>query len=1120
MKKNPLMEIKAQVFVPKRSLWIVGLCTALFVGETATLSASPSDIQKITLQVSNVTLKEAIEAIKKQSDYLFFIDTKEIDLNNQISINLHNKSVEEILSAISKKQGVHYLIEGNRITLTSAPSQRSSVKSVDETKQISGTIKDATGFGVPGATIMVKGKHLGTTTDLDGRYTLNVPENATIVISYIGYEAQELKVGNKTIINILLKENSELLSELVVTALGIKREEKALGYSVQKIKGDELTSVKAIDVATSLTGKIAGLNIKNSSEFNESPSISLRGESPLLVVDGVPFGNMSLSDIAADDIASIDVLKGATASALYGARGGSGAIMVSTKRGQIDGLSVQVNSSTMFNAGYLVLPEVQHGYSTGQSGKYTATDYVWGDKMDIGRTAVQYDPYTYEWKEMPLVSKGKDNFKNFLETGFITNNNVSVTQKGKYGSFRTSLSHVYNKGQYPNQRLNKITYSLAGDMKWKGFTFEGGATYNKRFYPNNQGSGYGGGGYIYNLLVWTGTDYDVRDYKNYWRKEDQEQNWMNDVWYDNPYYLAEEVTQSNDYDKVNTFLSAKYDIQPWLTFSLRSGADAYMSRTKTKNAVNARGGWHKNGYFGVSRSTGFSINNDALLMANHKSGDFAFDGFVGGTLYYYFDDGLSSNTRNGLSIPGYYSLKASVDPASTSSSYKSKQVNSVYGKASASWKSTIFVDVTGRNDWSSTLPKETRSYFYPSVSSSVVLSQFVPMPQWVNFWKVRGSWTVTKNDLSVYDTNKAYSIGTNVWDGLNTASYPTSMRSSTLEPTSSRSYEVGTVFNLLDNRLRVDVAYYNKLKYNLTRNATISAASGYTSTLINYDEEQMRKGLEVTLSGEIIKNKNFEWSSTFNWSLDRYYYAQVDDVYSTQKPWVAAGERWDWYGIYDWERDPQGNIIHENGYPIQSQYQSVMGHEYPDWIWGLSNTFRYKDFTLNISMDGRVGGMAFSRTDQAMWNSGVHPDSDNEWRYDEVVNGKKSYIGNGVKVVSGSVAYDTYGNITEDSRVFAPNDKSVSYESYTRTYHPWSGGTVYQNVHKATFFKIRDLSLSYNLPKSVCNAVKLKGASVSVVAQNLLIWMKEFEYADPDVDSDDLNSPSMRYVGFNVKMDF
>ena len=303
---------------------------------------------------------------------------------------------------------------------------------------VSGTIVDTAGEPIIGANIKLKGAQgTGTITDVEGNFKLEVPTNGVLIVSFIGYQQQEVAVNGKTMLKIKMAEDAEMIDEVVVTALGIKREEKALGYAVQKVGGSKLSTVKPVNIATSLTGKVAGLNVTNSTEFNTAPTLKLRGETPLLVVDGVPYSNISLNDIAADDIESVDVLKGATASALYGARGGSGAIMVTTKKGSQEGLNISVNSSTMFNAGYLVLPEVQHGYSTGQGGKYTAADFVWGDKLDIGRTAVQYDPYTYEWKEMPLVSKGKDNFKNFLETGFITNNNISISQTGKYGSFRS-----------------------------------------------------------------------------------------------------------------------------------------------------------------------------------------------------------------------------------------------------------------------------------------------------------------------------------------------------------------------------------------------------------------------------------------------------------------------------------------------------------------------------------------------------------------------------------------------------------------------------------------------------------------------------------------------------------
>lgn len=481
-------------------------------------SDSYSQSATLTLNVNNKTVQEVLDEIEKQSEFRFFYNNKQVNTNRVVSIQSKKKDVFNILEQLFNGTDISYKVLDKSIILSPKEMLISAVAQ-QSIKTISGTITDSNGEPIIGANVLEKGSTNGTITDINGKFSLSVPDKSTLIISYIGYVSKAIIVGNQTVFNIQLTEDTQNLNEVVVTALGIKREEKALGYAVQKVKGDNLTIVKSVDVGTAITGKIAGLNVQNSSEFNEAPSIQLRGETPLLVVDGVPYGNITLRDIASDDIESIDVLKGATASALYGSRGGSGAIMVTTKRGKEEGLNVSINSNTMFDAGFLRLPEVQTSYSTGMNGKYNSEDFVWGDKMDIGRTATQWDPIGMEWKDMPLISKGKNNFKNFLEQSIVTNNNISVVQKGKYGSVRTSLTHIYNKGQYPNTKLNKLTYTVSGDMKWKDFTFEGGLTYNKRFYPNNEGTGYGTGGYIYSMLVWTGTDLDIRDYKNYWQKK-------------------------------------------------------------------------------------------------------------------------------------------------------------------------------------------------------------------------------------------------------------------------------------------------------------------------------------------------------------------------------------------------------------------------------------------------------------------------------------------------------------------------------------------------------------------------------------------------------------------------
>ena len=1085
------------------------------------LSANANTIHSqnvtITLKQGKISLEKMMNQIEKQTEYLFVYSNAEINVNDIVTISGKTYNINDLLNVL-RAHGLSCSLENNYITLHKGENKQSAQQTQ---KKIKGVVKDSKGEPIIGVNVSVKGNtRIGTITNMDGEFELSVPSNAVLSVSYIGYQSQDVNVANKTVFNIILNEDTEVLNEVVVTALGIKREEKALGYAVQKMEGAKLATVKTVDVGTSLTGKIAGLNVQNSTEFSNAPALLLRGETPLLVIDGVPYGNMTLSDVPVDDIESIDVLKGATAAALYGERGGVGVVMITTKKSKEDGLHVSVNSSTMFHAGYLKLPQVQSGYSAGEGGHYNHNDFVWGDKLDIGREAEQWNPYTHKFEMMPLLSRGRNNFKNFLETSIVTNNNINISQKGKYGSVRASLSHVYNKGQYPNTKLHKITYAVSGEMKWKKFSLDGGISFNKRFYPQNFGTGYGPGGYLYNLLVWTGPEYDVRQYKDYWVKKDEQQNWMYSGWYDNPYFVANEVRRSSDYTITNGYANAGYEITPWLKASLRSGIDIYSERKTWRNPKSANSGWDKNGYFEIERNAGFSMNHDLMLAAEHKFGDFNLEGMLGGTIYYYQDDKLQSNTVGGLTIPGYYSLDASVNSAKTSSKFSRKQVNSLYGRVSASWKGTFYLDVTMRNDWSSTLPEETRSYFYPSFSGSAILSELFELPEWMSFWKVRGSWTQTKKDVDIYEINNVYSVNPDHWNNLPSAAYPVDIRASVIQPTATRSWEVGTAVNFLNNRIRFDLAYYQTLKYNLTRKAEISNASGFESTLLNFGEEQIRKGVEITLSANVIKTHDWQWDATINWARDRYYYAKIDDQYSTQKPWVAKGKRWDWLGTYDWERDPQGNIIHENGLPKKSEYESVAGYEFPDWIWGFTNTIKYKNFTLNFTIDGRVGGKTYNMMEQALWNTGAHPDSDNQWRYDEVVNGNKSFIGQGVKVVSGTVEYDVDGNIIKDTRKFAPNDVKVSYEGYTRAFYPNAYSAVSQCLHDQTFFKLRDLSITYDVPANVCKKMKMNSMQVGLVGQNLLIWTKDFKFSDPDQGSENLNSPSVRYVGFNLKMNF
>ena len=1119
--------MKNNAIIGKRVLYFTkSICFAIFLTFAFPVMATTATYNEsilFTITLHGQPLKDIVKYIEENSDFVFLWETS-VDMNREVDIDVRNKTIREILDQMFLNTGLEYRINDKQVIICKDVSKIV----VDRKKTVSGQVTDSQGEPLIGANVMVKGaKNNGTITDVNGKYTLdNVLDTDVLYVSYIGYTTQEIKVGNQSTFNIVLTENAETLNEIVVTALGIKREEKALGYSVQKVGGEKLTAVKPVNIATSLTGKVAGLNISNSTEFNESPSISLRGETPLIVIDGVPYANISLNDIAPEDVESIDVLKGATASALYGARGGSGAIMITTKRGKKEGLEISVSNNTMFNAGYLRKPEVQKSYSSGINGLYNDNaSYVWGARLDAGLEAMQYNPFTGEREMTPLTSRGRDNLKNFQQLSLITNSNVNVAYKGEHGSFRTSLTHVFNKGQFPNERLNKINYTVSGDMKFGKFSAEGGLTYNRRFYPNMSNPTYGGKSYLYQILVWSGAEYDIRDYKDYWKVKDQESHWWDrGNWYENPWYVANEVTESNTYDVVNAFASASYDFTPWLKLSFRSGVDMYTSKSESKVPVGSRvGSGGMKGYYGISRSAGFSTNNDLILTAEKTFEDFSVDGFIGGNIYYRQSDNLSSYTAGGLLVPGYYSLNASVDPAETSKSYSSKQVNSIYGKLGASYKSMVFLEVTGRNDWSSTLPAETRSYFYPAISGSLILSEMFRLPEVVSFWKLRGAWTTTKHDMDIYAINEYYSINKDVWNQMSGASVSSTLRNTLLSPSQTRSYEVGTAIHLLKNRLRIDYTYYNTLKFNNTRTATLSNPSGYTATQVNMDEEQMRKGHEITITGDIIKNEEMNWTAQFNWARDRYVYHKIDPLYSTQKPWVAAGERWDWVAISDYQRDQEGNIIHgADGLPLINPFTSVIGYSSPDWTWGLNTTFSWKGLTVNIGIDGSVGGVGYEMISQAMWNSGSHIDSDNIYRYEEVVNGNQTFIGPGVKLVSGEAEWDADGNVLNDNRVFAPNDIVVSYQNYIMGTNPYAsgGGKRRQNYFDKTYIKLRDISISYALPKEICNKLGTKGMEIGFTGQNLLMWSKEFRFSDPEYVADALSSPSIRYMGFNVKIDF
>lgn len=1093
--------------------------------------------QKVTLSKKNAPLEKIFRAIKVQTGYSFFFDESLLRNASNVTIEVTQMPLSDVLDLCFKDQSFTYSIIGKTIVLKQKKKEIQSQKATETITEvpppvdIRGRITDENGAPLVGASVKIKGETTGTSTDNNGNFSIEAPSsNVVLVISFVGFETMEIAASKASSVVLKLAETKKL-DEVVVTALGIKRQEKALGYATQKVGGQSVQTVKGVDLGTSLTGKVAGLVVKNSTEFNGRPTLEMRGESPLVIIDGVQYSNVTLRDIPTDDIETIDFLKGPTAAALYGAAGRRGAVMISTKKGKVKGVSIDVNSNNMFTLGYLAIPKVQTSYGHGENGVIT-DDYVWGPKLDVGNTALQWNPVTKKEEMMPLTSRGKNNLRNFMQTGYITNNNISVTQTGENGYFRAGLNHIYNKGQFPNQKLNITNFTMSGELKaGTKFSLETHIGYTRKSAPNIWGSGYGDQGYLYQILMWTGPEYDLSQYKDYWTVKDQKQNWLYKNWYDNPYYMAYEKLWGINQNLLNASIVANYKITPELKLMFRSGYDYYKNEDVIRNALGAistrgqsTGGrgpmswsWNAKGLFGQNQTWGLTTTNDMILSYQKNIGKFGVDVLGGGSIRYLEDRQQGARTRNGLNVPGWYSLANAIpstvlgqDAIVTNFGYSRSQVNSLYGKATLSWDNAIFVDVTGRNDWFSTQPKAQRSYFYPSVAGSFILSEYLRLPQWVNMLKLRGSWTLSKYAADMYEINRTYSTGSVL--GNVSASYPGNLYPQDLLPSEERTWEVGTAAYFFNQRLRLDIAYFNKLYYNTKQSQTISAASGFATTLINTEAEIVRKGMEITVDGTVLKKRNLTWNTQVNWSFQHRYWHKLDPVYSADDAFTKVGKRLDIYKRYVFLKDPSGNIIHQNGYPVESDYQYQIGYGDPDFSLGISNTINWKNFVFGISIDGRIGGLMYNYIWDKMFDTGAHPDTDTKERYDEVVNGQTNYIGNGVKVISGSVTYDKYGNVTSDTRKYAPNDVQVGYQGYMQNL----SGNGEHGVMNETFVKLREISIGYQLPKSWLGRTKIKNAAVSLTAQNVLL-LTGFKFSDPDRDTEDLNAPSQRMVGFSIK---
>ncbi|MFD2571201.1 SusC/RagA family TonB-linked outer membrane protein [Spirosoma soli] len=992
------------------------------------------------------------------------------------------------------------------------------------------------GTGLPGANVLIKGTDKGSTTNANGEFSLISPPNATLIISFIGYKPLEIPVGAKSSIDISLEEDASNLNEVVVTALGITREKKALGYAVQEVAGKQLTQARETNLVNALSGRIAGVQVTNS---NGAPGASsrmlIRGASsigsnnqPLFVVDGVPidngnygsgtgvdYGNGAAS-LNPDDIESMSVLKGPSAAALYGSRGANGVVLITLKSGKgTRGIGVSVNSNTAFDSPFRQ-PEWQNEYGQGAKGLFSyvdgrgggvndGVDESWGPKLD-GRLIPQFNsPIGPDGKRTatPWIAH-PDNVNEFFQTGRTLTNNVSVTGASDKGDFRLSFTDLNQTGILPNTDYKRRTVALnAGWNLSKKLSIRATGNYVKDGSHNRTNWG------LY--FIWFGRQVDMESLKTYQKPGSIYQNNWNDNYWTNPYYQLNLSTRANERDRLFGNLSATYKFTDWLTLTARSGTDFYEDRRKTKNAARTA-----NLYDSYNEEQIYvqESNSDFLLNATHKFGEFDITANVGGNhrRNYYQRNYMSAAE---LAIPRVWNMGNSRLRPVAENSYNERVINSAYASANIGFRNYLFLDLTARNDWSSTLPADNRSYFYPSAAVSAVLTDMFNISSPIlSFAKIRGGIARVGNDTDPYNLLQTYAYA-NAWGSTPSLAESNAMLNADLKPELTNSYEIGAEVKLWRNRVGLDVTYYDKQSFNQILNVNVSNATGFASKLLNAGRLQNR-GVEVQLTASPVKTASFQWDVTLNWARNQNKVLELAQglVTYTLNPTTnirgmaveaRVGQPYGTFFGQGFLRDPSGNIVYDNsGYPQIDPVRRILGNFTPKWIGGLQNTFTYKRLSLSTLIDVKQGGDIFSQ-------------SINIGRYTGVL--KETTVGREDGIVGQGVV--NIGTAAEPN--YVPNTKRISSEEWHHKYYLLTNNEA--TIFDGSFVKLREVRLTYTLPGKVFNRLPFRDITISAVGRNLALLHSNVPHIDPETSYyndgnlqgiENGQIPTTRTIGFNI----
>ncbi|SOE22198.1 TonB-linked outer membrane protein, SusC/RagA family [Spirosomataceae bacterium TFI 002] len=1024
---------------------------------------------------------------------------------------------------------------------------------------ISGTVTSADdGSEIPGVSVRVQGTSVGTQTDASGKYSIKAAKGATLQFSFIGFTLQEVTVGNSTTVNVSMAADTRVLQEVVVTGLGRVKEEKAVGTAMQTIGSDKLTFVKQTNVASALSGKIAGVKLQGapSTSFRE-PNLQIRGASglsiygsPLYVLDGTP---VELNAVNMDNVESISVLKGAAATAIYGQRASEGVIVLTTKRAKKGSIQVDINSATTFSNVYN-LPPYQNEYAGGYDQEMPTfaynsaihpaewasfdgqnileyyADESWGPKID-GR---QYRPY-YSWfpshpdfGKQTTLSPQPDNVKDFFQTGVDLNNNITIGGGSENGTIRLSYTNINRTLPVPNTELkrNFVTLNSTYQLSKK---LEASANFN---YMREDQQGRPLEGYAQGLTgsfnQWFQRQLDMSVLKEYKNSDGTFNSWnisgpenTTPLYWDNPYYDVNENIYDHNQDRIYGDISLKYNItdkfnvQGWVRNSSRFFDNSFNI---------ASGGLNQDAYY-TSDAKSTEMNYEVLANYNERFGDITLDLSAGGNIRDEKAIFTSQSTVGGLSIPGFYQISSSKDQPNVQYRIRNKMVRSVYGIASVGYKGFLFIDGTLRNDWSSTLPVENNSYLYPSIAGSFVFSDFIKSENILSFGKLKASWASIGSDTNPYQIYPVYSAGP--VGSYTVMSLPSQLPNTALKPTLSSSYDLGFELRFLRDKIGFDFTYYNRENTNQILPLSVPSSSGYSTALVNAGNIQ-NQGIELAMNINPIKNDNFNWEINFNIAkattivnelaegIDNYVLptfatygigTQVSGSSTAFGPSVNAkvGEAFGTLIGNGYKRDANGNkVVGADGkYLVDANVN--LGSILPDFTGGVINTLTYKNVSLNFNIDFQKGGKVYSVTRMFNAYSGLGAETVG-------ANAKGNPMRDPVADGGGFLAEGVLADGTVNTNYIPA---TTYFKSLFRLHERW--------LYDASYAKLREVALGYTLPKNVYeNVLPFRSIYVGAVASNVLILRQPVVGLDPSelesIWSEGGQLPAARSFGFNVKL--